>query len=222
MKPTLDVSVVIDQSLSVSQVGDSWFNSQRLRLPDGCEYEVQMRYGSIGWSVGATLGYAFASGPKSRISSEAVPNGLDKPVGSKRVLSLIGDGSFQMTAQDVSTMLRYSLTPIIILVSGWLSLPSCRASSSYHGVGMSGILLGIDTNTAPSLLVEAPHGQTDPFNMALCIYVRRSTTVVILSRSRSTTGPRTTITMSSRTGAGDWWGLEVWGLKMWGLVRTGL
>jgi pyruvate decarboxylase len=76
-----------------------------------------MRYGSIGWSVGATLGYAFASGPKSRIRSAAVPNGLDQqPDGGKRVLSLIGDGSFQMTAQDVSTMLRYSLTPIIILV----------------------------------------------------------------------------------------------------------
>jgi len=102
----------------ISEVGDSWFNSQRLRLPDGCEYEVQMRYGSIGWSVGATLGYAFASGPKSRIRSAAVPNGLDQqPDGGKRVLSLIGDGSFQMTAQDVSTMLRYSLTPIIILIN---------------------------------------------------------------------------------------------------------
>ena len=81
-----------------------------------------MRYGSIGWSVGSTLGYAFASGTKSRVKSEAVPNGLDSPETSKRVLSLIGDGSFQMTAQDVSTMLRYSLTPIIILVRGRCSV----------------------------------------------------------------------------------------------------
>ena len=32
------------------------------------------------------------------------------------MLTLVGDGSFQMTAQDVSTMLRYGLTPIILLV----------------------------------------------------------------------------------------------------------
>ena len=40
-------------------------------------YEFQMQYGSIGWSVGATLGYA-----------QAVPE--------KRVLAFIGDGSFQV------------------------------------------------------------------------------------------------------------------------------
>ena len=40
-------------------------------------YEFQMQYGSIGWSVGATLGYA-----------QAVPE--------KRVIACIGDGSFQV------------------------------------------------------------------------------------------------------------------------------
>lgn len=50
-------------------------------LPPLLSYELQMRYGSIGWSVGATLGYALGT------------------AGSKRVLALIGDGSFQMTAQ---------------------------------------------------------------------------------------------------------------------------
>ena len=35
------------------QVGDSWFMSQRLRLPDGCEYEMQVS-GWMGgsWTVG--------------------------------------------------------------------------------------------------------------------------------------------------------------------------
>ena len=37
-----------------------------------------MQYGSIGWSVGATLGYA-----------QAVPD--------KRVIACIGDGSFQVS-----------------------------------------------------------------------------------------------------------------------------
>ena len=46
-----------------------------------CRYEFQMQFGSIGWSVGATLGY-----------SQALK-------GNKRVIASIGDGSFQVTAQ---------------------------------------------------------------------------------------------------------------------------
>lgn len=29
--------------------GDSWFQGQRMKLPNGCNYEFQMQYGSIGW-----------------------------------------------------------------------------------------------------------------------------------------------------------------------------
>jgi pyruvate decarboxylase len=61
----------------IAETGDSWFNCQKLKLPRGCGYEFQMQYGSIGWSVGATLGYA-----------QAAPE--------KRVISFIGDGSFQV------------------------------------------------------------------------------------------------------------------------------
>ncbi|XP_057801203.1 pyruvate decarboxylase 1-like isoform X2 [Salvia miltiorrhiza] len=82
----------------VAEAGDSWFNCQKLKLPLGCGYEVQMLYGSIGWSVGATLGYA-----------QAVPE--------KRVIACIGDGSFQMTAQEVSTMLRCGQNNIIFLIN---------------------------------------------------------------------------------------------------------
>ncbi|GMP85938.1 hypothetical protein CsSME_00038911 [Camellia sinensis var. sinensis] len=31
---------------------------KKLKLPEGCGYEFQMQYGSIGWAVGATLRYA--------------------------------------------------------------------------------------------------------------------------------------------------------------------
>ncbi|XP_011019081.1 PREDICTED: pyruvate decarboxylase 2-like [Populus euphratica] len=82
----------------IAETGDSWFNCQKLKLPRGCGYEFQMQYGSIGWSVGATLGYA-----------QAVPE--------KRVIACIGDGSFQVTAQDVSTMLRCRQKTIIFLIN---------------------------------------------------------------------------------------------------------
>ncbi|KAF2306425.1 hypothetical protein GH714_017967 [Hevea brasiliensis] len=82
----------------IAETGDSWFNCQKLKLPMGCGYEFQMQYGSIGWSVGATLGYA-----------QSVPE--------KRVIACIGDGSFQVTAQDVSTMLRCGQNSIIFLIN---------------------------------------------------------------------------------------------------------
>lgn len=81
----------------IAETGDSWFNGINLKLPEDARFEIQMQYGSIGWSVGATLGYAAGS--------------------SRRVISLIGDGSFQMTAQEVSTMIRYGLNPIIFLIN---------------------------------------------------------------------------------------------------------
>lgn len=83
----------------VVETGDSWFNGQKLALPDGARYHVQMQYGAIGWAVGATLGVALAAG------------------GMKRVVSLIGDGSFQLTAQEISTMIRYKANPIIFLLN---------------------------------------------------------------------------------------------------------
>lgn len=82
----------------VAETGDSWFNGMDLHLPDGCKFEIQMQYGSIGWSVGAFLGLA-AANPK------------------RRVIGLIGDGSFQMTAQEVSTILRYNYSGVIFLMN---------------------------------------------------------------------------------------------------------
>ncbi len=83
----------------IAETGDSWFNAIKLRLPEGCGFEIQMQYGSIGWSVGATLGYALGSREK------------------KRVITFVGDGSFQLTAQELSTIIRYGLDPIIFLIN---------------------------------------------------------------------------------------------------------
>jgi TPP-dependent 2-oxoacid decarboxylase len=90
--------ITADTSLVV-ETGDSWFIGQYLKLPEGCRYHVQMQYGSIGWSVGAVLGAALAVGD------------------SRRVLALIGDGSFQMTAQEVSTMIRQGVKCTILLLN---------------------------------------------------------------------------------------------------------
>ncbi|HEM6748837.1 TPA: thiamine pyrophosphate-binding protein [Legionella pneumophila] len=88
-----------DKKALLAEIGDSWFNCMRLSLPEGCPFEIQMQYGSIGWSVGALLGM-----------QAALHN-------QKRVIACIGDGSFQMTAQEISTMIRYGYKPIIFLMN---------------------------------------------------------------------------------------------------------
>mmetsp|Transcript_11915 Transcript_11915/g.25920 ORF Transcript_11915/g.25920 Transcript_11915/m.25920 type:complete len:616 (+) Transcript_11915:103-1950(+) len=83
----------------VVETGDSWFNGQRLKLPRGCKYEFQMQYGSIGWAVGAALGMSLAL------------------KGEKRTILMTGDGSFQMTAQEMATIIRYNTKPIVLLLN---------------------------------------------------------------------------------------------------------
>jgi len=93
------IQEILDKnSILVAETGDSWFNGIKLHLPEGAKFEIQMQYGSIGWSVGATLGLAL---------------GDEK----RRVIAAIGDGSFQMTAQAVSTAIRYGVRPIIFLIN---------------------------------------------------------------------------------------------------------
>jgi pyruvate decarboxylase/indolepyruvate decarboxylase len=81
------------------ETGDSWLNGMYTRLPGGARFEIEMQYGSIGWSVPATFGYA---------------KGLEP---DRRLVSVIGDGSFQLTAQEVSNMIRHGQEILVFLVN---------------------------------------------------------------------------------------------------------
>lgn len=80
------------------ETGDSWFNGMRLALPEGARFEIEMQWGSIGWAVPATFGYAVGAP-------------------GRRVIAMIGDGSFQLTAQEVAQMIRRRLPVIIFLIN---------------------------------------------------------------------------------------------------------
>lgn len=80
------------------ETGDSWFNGVSLRLPPGADFEIEMQWGHIGWSIPAAFGYAIAH-----------PD--------RRVIVMVGDGSFQVTAQEVSQMVRYKLPITILLIN---------------------------------------------------------------------------------------------------------
>jgi len=69
-----------------------------LRLPPGCTVVASVIWGSIGYSVGALLG-----------TLTAAPH--------RRHLLFVGDGSFQETAQELSTILRHDHKPVIFLIN---------------------------------------------------------------------------------------------------------
>ncbi|GLQ49978.1 alpha-keto acid decarboxylase family protein [Dyella flava] len=80
----------VDNGTSFSLLG--------LKLPPGCTFIGSINWGSIGYSVGALLG-ALTAAP------------------DRRHLLLIGDGSFQVTAQELSTILRHDHKPVISLIN---------------------------------------------------------------------------------------------------------
>jgi indolepyruvate decarboxylase len=69
-----------------------------LKFPPKCTFVGSVNWGSIGYSVGALLG-----------TLTAAPE--------RRHILLVGDGSFQVTAQELSTILRHDHKPVIFLIN---------------------------------------------------------------------------------------------------------
>jgi len=89
-----------ENSIVVAETGTSEFGIFNMRAPKGVTFITQILWGSIGYSVGAALGASVASQKENR-----------------RVFLFVGDGSFQLVCQEVSTMLRFKVTPIIFLLN---------------------------------------------------------------------------------------------------------
>lgn len=85
-----DDVVLVDNGTSYALFG--------LRLPTGCTFVGSVNWGSIGYSVAALLG-----------TLTAAPH--------RRHLLFVGDGSFQLTAQELSTILRHDHKPVIFLLN---------------------------------------------------------------------------------------------------------
>ncbi len=85
-------------NIVITDTGDSLFNVAELFIPGNAQVIAQAFYVSIGYAVPATLGAQFAQ--KDR-----------------RAIVFVGDGAFQMTAQEVSTLVRHKLNPIIFLMN---------------------------------------------------------------------------------------------------------
>ncbi|KIO02700.1 hypothetical protein M404DRAFT_147308 [Pisolithus tinctorius Marx 270] len=90
-----------EKDIIIAETGTSSFGLFDIPLPDNAIFLSQVLYGSIGWTVGSLLGAAIAA--------------RDLKLG--RVILFVGDGSLQLTAQELSAMIRYGVTPIIFVIN---------------------------------------------------------------------------------------------------------
>lgn len=82
----------------IAEQGTSFFGAYDLWLHANNKFIGQPLWGSIGYTLPATLG--------SQIADT-----------KRRNILLIGDGSLQLTVQALSTMIRYHLKPIIFVIN---------------------------------------------------------------------------------------------------------
>ncbi len=87
-----------DESIVIAETGDALIATIDLVLYGNTEYIGQALYTSIGYAVPACLGAALAA-PE------------------RRPIVLVGDGAFQMTCQELSTIIRHQLNPIFFLIN---------------------------------------------------------------------------------------------------------
>ncbi|KAL9002015.1 MAG: hypothetical protein Q9188_005032 [Gyalolechia gomerana] len=88
------------KDIVITETGTANFGIWETKFPEGVLALSQVLWGSIGYSVGACQGAALAA----------------KETGNRRTILFVGDGSFELTAQEVSTMIRQNLKPIIFVI----------------------------------------------------------------------------------------------------------
>lgn len=82
----------------IAETGTLAYGLSQVQLPQGATYIAQGGWQSIGYATPATLGACIAA-PK------------------RRVLLFTGDGSLQMTVQELSSMMAYGCKPIIFVLN---------------------------------------------------------------------------------------------------------
>lgn len=86
------------EDVLVGETGTCLLHMNKLRLPDRVGFQNQTLWGSIGWATPATLGISLAN-----------PSG--------RTILVTGDGAHQLTANEIGTMGRYGINPIIFVLN---------------------------------------------------------------------------------------------------------
>ncbi|MBM97562.1 MAG: preprotein translocase subunit Tim44 [Planctomycetaceae bacterium] len=86
-----------EKTIVIADIGDSLFAASELVIRDRTEFLSPAYYTSMGFSIPAALGAQIAR-PESR------------------VVAICGDGAFQMTGQELSTLVRHHFDPVILVL----------------------------------------------------------------------------------------------------------
>ncbi|KAF2144593.1 uncharacterized protein K452DRAFT_284919 [Aplosporella prunicola CBS 121167] len=84
----------------ITETGTANFGIWETRFPKGVTAISQVLWGSIGYATGCLQGAVLAA----------------REINRPRTVLITGDGSFQLTAQEVSTLIRNDLHPVIFVI----------------------------------------------------------------------------------------------------------
>ncbi|KAL9050798.1 MAG: hypothetical protein Q9162_006419 [Coniocarpon cinnabarinum] len=89
-----------DNDIIISETGTSSYGIWEVLFKKGAIGISQVLWGSIGFAFGCTQGAALAG----------------REEGNRRTILFTGEGSMQLTAQELSTMIRLKLTPVLFVI----------------------------------------------------------------------------------------------------------
>jgi indolepyruvate decarboxylase len=87
-----------ERMVVIADIGDSLFGSADLSMSRRTEFVSPAYYTSMGFAVPAAVGTGFANP-------------------ALRALVIVGDGAFQMTGMELSTIARHGMNPIVIVLN---------------------------------------------------------------------------------------------------------
>ncbi|KAL4805382.1 pyruvate decarboxylase [Aspergillus unguis] len=90
-----------NNDIVLGECGTAQFGFSDASFAPGVQYITQAYFGSIGYSVPSALGAAIAQ--------------IERGTGGRTIL-VVGDGSLQLTVQEIGTMVRLGLKNVIIMV----------------------------------------------------------------------------------------------------------
>ncbi|OTA65855.1 thiamine pyrophosphate enzyme [Hypoxylon sp. EC38] len=93
-----------EDDIVITETGTANFGIWETRFPPNVTALNQILWGSIGWAVGACQGAALATQDE---------RGPEK---ARRTILFEGDGSLQLTVQEISTMIRHNLNVILFTI----------------------------------------------------------------------------------------------------------